>query len=365
MTALRLARGVTGRPKVIKFAGNYHGHGDALLAAGGSGVATLGLSGSAGVTEAAVSQTVVAPYNVVPALDDDVACVIVEPVAANMGLVAPGAGLPRGAAGGLRRGGRAPRLRRGDHRLPPRPRRRAGRVRRRARPHLLRQGHRRRPAHRRLRRSRRGDGVAGPARARVPGRHAVGEPARHGRRPRRARPARRRRSTPSSAAGRARLADGLPRGARARRTCRSRCPSSARWSACTSAPRPRSTTTPPARRTRRPTPASSTPSWTRAWPSPRAPTRSPFPGLAHDDSVLDEVIAAAADAARRRSLPRLTLPPAGSREPQSLRKVGGGRRSGATEVAALLSGCSRAGVGGRRRSAGASGARRARAAAAL
>ena len=96
MTVLRLARGVTGRSKVVKFAGNYHGHGDALLAAGGSGVATLGLSGSAGVTEAAVSQTVVAPYNVVPALDGDVACVIVEPVAANMGLVPPQPGFLEG-----------------------------------------------------------------------------------------------------------------------------------------------------------------------------------------------------------------------------------------------------------------------------
>jgi glutamate-1-semialdehyde 2,1-aminomutase len=96
MTALRLARGATGRQKVVKFAGNYHGHGDALLAAGGSGVATLGLSGSAGVTEAAVSQTVVAPYNVVPTLDRDVACVIVEPVAANMGLVPPAPGFLEG-----------------------------------------------------------------------------------------------------------------------------------------------------------------------------------------------------------------------------------------------------------------------------
>jgi glutamate-1-semialdehyde 2,1-aminomutase len=96
MTALRLARGVTGRSTVVKFAGNYHGHGDALLAAGGSGVATLGLSGSVGVTEAAVSQTLVVPYNVVPALGDDVACVIVEPVAANMGLVAPAPGFLEG-----------------------------------------------------------------------------------------------------------------------------------------------------------------------------------------------------------------------------------------------------------------------------
>ena len=98
MTAIRVARGFTGRPKVVKFAGNYHGHGDALLAAGGSGVATLGLPGSAGVPHAAVADTIVAPYNVVPELDDDVACVIVEPVAANMGLVAAGARLPRRAA---------------------------------------------------------------------------------------------------------------------------------------------------------------------------------------------------------------------------------------------------------------------------
>jgi glutamate-1-semialdehyde 2,1-aminomutase len=96
MTAIRLARGHTGRPIVVKFAGNYHGHSDGLLAEGGSGVATLGLSGSAGVTAAAVSQTVVAPYNVVPSLDESVACVIVEPVAANMGLVLPAPGFLEG-----------------------------------------------------------------------------------------------------------------------------------------------------------------------------------------------------------------------------------------------------------------------------
>jgi glutamate-1-semialdehyde 2,1-aminomutase len=92
MTAIRVARGFTGRSRIVKFAGNYHGHSDALLAEGGSGVATLGLSGSAGVTEAAVSETIVAPYNVVPPIDDSVACVIVEPVAANMGLVPPAPG---------------------------------------------------------------------------------------------------------------------------------------------------------------------------------------------------------------------------------------------------------------------------------
>jgi len=89
MTALRVARGFTGRDRVVKFAGNYHGHGDALLAGSGSGVATLGLPGSAGVPASAVAETLVAPYNVVPEIGDDVACVIVEPIAANMGLVPP------------------------------------------------------------------------------------------------------------------------------------------------------------------------------------------------------------------------------------------------------------------------------------
>jgi glutamate-1-semialdehyde 2,1-aminomutase len=96
MSAVRVARGATGRDRVIVFAGCYHGHSDSLLAGGGSGVATLGLPASAGVPKAAVADTLVVPYNVVPAVGDDVACVIVEPVAANMGLVPPVPGFLEG-----------------------------------------------------------------------------------------------------------------------------------------------------------------------------------------------------------------------------------------------------------------------------
>ncbi len=96
MSAVRLARGATGRDRVVKFDGCYHGHSDALLVAGGSGVAQLGLPGSAGVTAGAVADTLVAPYNEVPTLDETVACVLVEPVACNMNLVAPRPGFLEG-----------------------------------------------------------------------------------------------------------------------------------------------------------------------------------------------------------------------------------------------------------------------------
>lgn len=95
-TAVRLARGATGRKRIVTFNGNFHGATDALLAAGGSGLATLGLPGTAGVPEEAVANTWVVPYNIVPKLDDDVAAVFVEPVAANMGVVAPSKGFLEG-----------------------------------------------------------------------------------------------------------------------------------------------------------------------------------------------------------------------------------------------------------------------------
>jgi glutamate-1-semialdehyde 2,1-aminomutase len=105
MTVIRLARGATGRDRIVKFAGCYHGHSDALLAGGGSGVATLGLPDSAGVPASAVAATLVVPYNEVPEIDDSVACVIVEPVAANMGLVAPRPGFLEGLRAACDRSG--------------------------------------------------------------------------------------------------------------------------------------------------------------------------------------------------------------------------------------------------------------------
>ena len=99
MTALRLARGVTGRNLIVKFAGCYHGHSDGLLAAAGSGVATAALPGSAGVTEAAASETLVVDYNDRDALEavfaehgERIAAVITEAVPCNMGVVEPAEG---------------------------------------------------------------------------------------------------------------------------------------------------------------------------------------------------------------------------------------------------------------------------------
>ena len=156
MSAIRLARAATGREKILKFAGAYHGHVDGLLAEAGSGLATQAIPASPGVPEATTANTVIVPWNDAAALREaterhELAALLCEPYAANMGLVPPADRLPGPAARARHGDGRAARLRRGHHRLPAVRGRRAGAVRRPARPDRARQGRRWRAARRRLR----------------------------------------------------------------------------------------------------------------------------------------------------------------------------------------------------------------------
>ncbi len=99
MSAIRLARGATGRNRIVKFTGCYHGHADSLLVSAGSGVLTLGIPGSPGVTPGTASDTISLPYNSIESvraafesIGEEIACVIVEPVAGNMGVIPPAEG---------------------------------------------------------------------------------------------------------------------------------------------------------------------------------------------------------------------------------------------------------------------------------
>ncbi|MCL2525731.1 MAG: glutamate-1-semialdehyde 2,1-aminomutase [Coriobacteriia bacterium] len=103
MSAIRLARGYTDREKIIKFDGNYHGHSDGLLASAGSGLVTLGIPSTPGVTKGTAADTLIAPYNDLDAVRaifeanaDEVACLILEPVAGNMGVIPPADGFLQG-----------------------------------------------------------------------------------------------------------------------------------------------------------------------------------------------------------------------------------------------------------------------------
>ena len=194
MSAIRLARGFTGRDVVVKFAGCYHGHVDSLLASAGSGLATFAVPGTPGVPESSTALTLVLPYNDRAAVEkafadhgDRIACLVTEAAPGNMGVVPPEPGFNAFLAETCTRHGalfvsdevmtgfRASRP------GPVGPRRRARGLG--ARPGHVRQGDGRRLPGRGVRRPGRRDVAAGARGAGLPGRHAVREPDRHDRRP--------------------------------------------------------------------------------------------------------------------------------------------------------------------------------------
>jgi glutamate-1-semialdehyde 2,1-aminomutase len=137
MSAIRLARGATGRSKIIKFEGCYHGHADALLVKAGSGLATFGNPTSAGVPPEVVQHTLVLEYNNLPQLEEafalhgaDLACLMIEPIAGNMNFVRASVRLHEALPRAVHAARRAAGVRRGDDRLPRRPGQRAGPLRR-------------------------------------------------------------------------------------------------------------------------------------------------------------------------------------------------------------------------------------------
>ena len=195
MSAIRLARAATGRSRLIKFEGCYHGHADALLVKAGSGLATFGHPTSAGVPSEVVQHTTVLDFNNVAQLEeafathgDELACVIIEPIAGNMNFVRTSVAVHDAAARAVPPARRAADHGRGHDGLPRGARRRAEPLRAadprlRARHQRVRQGHRRRHAAGRVRRVAQDHGAARAAGPGLPGGHAVGQPGGHRLRP--------------------------------------------------------------------------------------------------------------------------------------------------------------------------------------